>query len=76
MSNLLSTLEMARFAARGFLRFDSVVPQHLNQAFLDEIGHVDTVANAREHYRRIMGSSAARGSSIKSSRGLAFSMRS
>jgi hypothetical protein len=58
MSNLLSTLEMARFAARGFLRFDAMVPQDLNQAFLDEIGHVDTVANAYEHYRRIMGSSA------------------
>ena len=36
MSNLkrLTTAEMAQFAARGFLRFDAVVPETLNQEFL------------------------------------------
>lgn len=60
MSNhkLLTTNQMAHFAASGFLRFDSVVPPELNQAFLKEIGHTDDVADIGEHYRRIMGSSA------------------
>ena len=55
---LLSTTQMAQFAASGYLRFDAVVPQALNQAFLDEIGHSDEVADIGEHYRNIMGTSA------------------
>lgn len=35
---LLSSLDMARFTARGFLRFDGVVPDTINQAFLEEAG--------------------------------------
>jgi hypothetical protein len=35
---LLNTTQMAQFVARGFLRFDGVVPAELNQAFLDDIG--------------------------------------
>ena len=60
MSNaaLLTTLQMASFAAKGFLRFDGVVPETLNRAFLDEIGHSDDVATLTEHYTRIMSSSA------------------
>lgn len=58
MSARLTTLEMARFAARGFLRFDSLVPAALNEAFLDEIGHTETVASVAGHYAKIMGSSA------------------
>lgn len=60
MSNraLLTTEQMAQFAATGYLRFDGVVPESLNQAFLDEIGHTEDVANVAEHYARIMGSSA------------------
>jgi hypothetical protein len=54
----LTTQQMARFAAKGYLRFDGVVPEALNQAFLDEIGHSDTVTDIASHYRRIMGSSA------------------
>jgi hypothetical protein len=55
---LLTTPEMARFAASGYLRFDAVVPEALNKAFLDEIGHSDEVTDIGGHYRRIMTSSA------------------
>jgi hypothetical protein len=55
---LLTTTEMARFAASGYLRFDAVVPEALNEAFLDEIGHSDEVTDIGGHYRRIMTSSA------------------
>jgi hypothetical protein len=37
-SPLLSSLDMARFVARGFLRFDSVVPAEINEQFLAEAG--------------------------------------
>lgn len=58
--NLLTSRQMAHFAARGFLRFDAVVPDSINQAFLAEIGHVDEVevGSIREHYARIMARSA------------------
>ena len=62
MSNaeLLSTLDMARFAGQGFLRLDAVVPEALNQQFLDDIGHVseNEIGSAIEHYGRIMSRSA------------------
>lgn len=35
---LLGALDMARFAARGFLRFDGVVPEDINAQFLAEVG--------------------------------------
>lgn len=35
---LLSSAQMARFAARGFLRFDAVVPDEINAQFLAEVG--------------------------------------
>ncbi|MGZ6020480.1 MAG: hypothetical protein ACXWKO_17575, partial [Phenylobacterium sp.] len=35
---LLGALDMARFAARGFLRFDAVVPGEINAQFLAEAG--------------------------------------
>ena len=54
----LTTRQMALFAARGFLRFDGLVPDELNDAFLDEIGHTDNGGNVGEHYRRIMATSA------------------
>ena len=51
----LTTAQMAEFAARGFLRFDAVVPDAINQQFLDDIAHAseqpDSVAG---HYGRIM----------------------
>ena len=55
---LLSTRQMAHFAASGYLRFEALVPDALNQAFLNEIGHTDKVADVGQHYRRVMGSSA------------------
>ena len=38
---LLSSLDMARFTARGFLRFDGVVPEEINAQFLAEAGEAD-----------------------------------
>ncbi|MEW5688320.1 MAG: phytanoyl-CoA dioxygenase family protein [Pseudomonadota bacterium] len=35
---LLGAHDMARFAARGFLRMDAVVPDEINAQFLDEVG--------------------------------------
>jgi hypothetical protein len=51
---------MALFAARGFLRFDSAVPESINRRFLEDIGHVppSRVGSISRHYRRVMGSSA------------------
>ena len=36
-SHLLTTLQMAEFVARGFLRFDGVVPAELNERFMTEV---------------------------------------
>lgn len=61
---LLTTQQMARFAASGYLRFDGLIPDELNAAFLEEIGHtadvagIADVADIGKHYRRIMSSSA------------------
>ena len=38
ISPLLGALDMARFVARGFLRFDGVVPDEINAQFLEEAG--------------------------------------
>lgn len=37
---LLSAHDMARFAARGFLRMDGVVPDAINAQFMDEVGDI------------------------------------
>ena len=44
--HLLSTQQMASFAARGFLRFDEFIPQEINEAVMAEIdaGAVDQPA--------------------------------
>lgn len=57
---LLSTRDMATFTARGFLRLDEVVPEAVNQAFLEQVNHVPAraVSSIREHYGRIMAGSA------------------
>ena len=57
-SERLTTAQMARFAAKGYLRFDALVPDLLNKAFLGEIGHTEDVADVRAHYQRVMSSSA------------------
>jgi hypothetical protein len=57
---LLDSRQMATFAARGFLRFDAVVPDTINRAFLDAVGGVDagSLADMRSHYGRLMGAAA------------------
>jgi hypothetical protein len=37
-SMLLDSAAMASFVARGFLRFDALVPEDVNEQFLDEVG--------------------------------------
>ncbi|MEZ5560654.1 MAG: phytanoyl-CoA dioxygenase family protein [Pseudomonadales bacterium] len=56
---LLSTAQMASFAARGFLRLDGVVPDAINRAFLEQVGHVEEsdIEGVLAHYGRIMRSS-------------------
>jgi len=51
---------MASFAARGFLRFDGIVPEQINHAFLAEIGHQDSAEalNLKQHYAELMARSA------------------
>jgi len=60
MSDLLSSIDMAHFAARGFLRMDGIVPDDINQQFLADIGHVaeSEISGVREHYGKVMNSSA------------------
>jgi hypothetical protein len=59
-SVLLDSRQMASFVARGFLRFDAVVPDAVNRAFLDALGRVDAsnIDHMRAYYGRIMGSGA------------------
>ena len=56
---LLSSNQMAEFAARGFLRFDAVVPPELNKQFLDDVGDVpqDEISSRAEHYANVMKTS-------------------
>lgn len=42
-SQLLSTREMAMFTARGFLRFDGLVPKHLCERFVDAYPNADGI---------------------------------
>ena len=46
----LSSLQMAKFVARGFLRFDAVVPAAINAQFMQEAGTVREDGN----YKRVM----------------------
>jgi len=43
---LLSSVEMANFVTNGFLRFDAIIPEHLNKAVLAEITS-DKIAGVR-----------------------------
>lgn len=56
---LLSSLDMARFVAKGFLRFDGVVPDEINQAFLEEAGGFGAPGGSiRKVYGQALASSA------------------
>ena len=48
---LLGSLDMARFVARGFLRFDHVVPDDINAQFLAEAGEADDPQPGRKVMR-------------------------
>ncbi len=51
----LTTSQMAEFAARGFLRFDGIVPDAINQQFLGDIAHASPQPDSVvAHYGRIM----------------------
>ena len=55
---LLQTRDMANFAARGFIRFDGIVPDAINQQFLDDIGDASSEPDSLlGHYANIMQSS-------------------
>jgi hypothetical protein len=57
-SPLLSSLDMARFVARGFLRFDRVVPAEINDQFLAEAGEApEPGAKMRQTYGRLLSGS-------------------
>lgn len=60
MSNLplLTTAQMATFAARGFLRFDGVVPQDINDQFMDEAGRIPEAEDGVK-VRRLYGEALA-----------------
>ncbi len=52
---LLSSQQMATFVARGFLRFDSVVPAVINEQFIDEVGRPPQPgAGMRKAYARLL----------------------
>jgi hypothetical protein len=57
---LLDSRQMATFVARGYLRFDAVVPDEINRAFLGALGRVDArdVRQMRAYYARMMSSDA------------------
>jgi Phytanoyl-CoA dioxygenase (PhyH) len=55
---LLDSRQMAHFVARGFLRFDAVVPDELNTAFLREVGAPpEAGGNIRSTYTKLLSGS-------------------
>ena len=60
-ANLLSDEAVARFVARGFLRFDAAVPADINAAFLAEAGEAPEVQPGRKlraAYGRLLATNA------------------
>lgn len=51
---LLSSPDVARFVARGFLRLDAVVPDDINRQFLKEMGPETAEEMPLAHYGRLM----------------------
>jgi hypothetical protein len=55
---LLTSQQVASFVARGFLRFDGVVPAALNEQFLDEVGRPPQPGdNVRQVYAKLLSGS-------------------
>ncbi|MDA1073292.1 MAG: phytanoyl-CoA dioxygenase family protein [Proteobacteria bacterium] len=59
MSDLLTSRQMASFVARGFLAFEAIVPETLNQRFLADVGDVDPaeISSIADHYAKVMSRS-------------------
>ena len=53
MAALLSSRQMASFAARGFLRFDKLIPEELNHAFLETAEHILKPAKGMVRYATV-----------------------
>jgi len=54
----LTTMQMAHFAARGFVRLDVTIPDAINQRFLNDIGTLSPEpTHIRAQYRQLMHSS-------------------
>jgi len=51
---LLSSEQMAHFAARGFIRFDGLVPDDINRQFLAEVGEVGDEDSWDSYYLKLM----------------------
>ena len=59
-TKLLTNEQMAEFTSKGFLVFDSLIPEEINKRFLDDIGDTTTepTENINDHYNKIMQSSS------------------
>ena len=56
---LLDANSMARFAARGFLRFDGIVPEEINSQFMAEVGEAPAPgAKMRRTYGQLLAQAA------------------
>ena len=55
--SLLCSKQMASFAARGFLRFDALVPAEINAQFIEEAGEIPDDTDPREAYAKLMATS-------------------
>ena len=52
---LLDSKQLARFVARGYLRFDAIVPDELNAAFLEQVGAPPAAGgNLRSTYAKLL----------------------
>ena len=55
---LLTSTQMASFVAKGFLRFEAVVPDAINQQFLDEVGRPPQPGESvRKAYAKLLSAS-------------------
>lgn len=50
---LLNSEQMAAFIARGFLRLDEVVPDEINQQFLEEVGSIPEDGTPKSFYEHL-----------------------
>ena len=53
---MLNSRQMASFVARGFLRFDAIVPENVNRQFLEEVGSVPKDGSPESFHAHVMAS--------------------